>query len=273
MLKNMESGTILFSREADKIFAPASMTKVMTAYVVLDLLREGKLTRDTKFTVSPATWKKWNSSTGGSSMFLSPNERVSVDELLQGLITVSGNDAAAVLAIGIDGSEEAFVKRMNEVAADIGMKSSRFGTPNGWPDGGITKVSAVDLVTLAERLIRDHPEGYARYFALPKLQHGVSPDGRPIVQVNRNPILGRFEGADGLKTGYTREAGYCFLGSAERDGRRLIMVVAGMSSEKARREEAQKLMDWGFATRPSVAPNHADGRAAGKSGTAAAMRR
>ena len=91
--------------------------------------------------------------------------------------------------------------------------------------------------------------------------------------MNRNPILGRFEGADGLKTGYTREAGYCFLGSAERDGRRLIMVVAGMSSEKARREEAQKLMDWGFATRPSVAPNHADGRAAGKGGTAAAMRR
>lgn len=273
MLKDMESGTILFSRGADSRFAPASMAKVMTAYVVLDLLGKGKLNRETKFTVSPATWKKWNSSTGGSSMFLSPNERVSVDELLQGLITVSGNDAAAVLAIGIDGSEEAFVKRMNDMATDIGMNSSRFGTPNGWPDRGITKVSAADLVTLAERLIRDHPEGYARYFAIPKLQHGMSPDGRPIVQANRNPILGRFDGADGLKTGYTREAGYCFLGSAERDGRRLVMVVAGLSSQEARREEAQRLMDWGFATRAPSTTGQAARGAAGKSRSAATKRR
>ncbi len=270
MLKDLESGAILFSRGADKRFAPASMAKVMTAYVVLDLLRAGKLTRDTKFTVSPAAWKKWNSSTGGSSMFLSPNERVSVDDLLKGLITVSGNDAAAVLALGIDGSEDAFVKRMNAVATDIGMTSSQFGTPNGWPDGGVTKVSAADLVTLAERLIRDHPEGYARYFAIPELKHGVSPDGRPIVQANRNPILGRFDGADGLKTGYTREAGYCFLGSAERGGRRLIMVVAGLTSQKARREEAQRLMDWGFATRAATAARQ---QASRKSRPAGAMRR
>lgn len=246
MLKDLDSGAILFSRGADKRFAPASMTKVMTAYVVLDLIRRGELSRDKQFTVSEATWKKWNGSTGGSTMFLRPNEKVSVDELLKGLITVSGNDAAAVLAVGIDGSEDAFVKRMNVVAAKIGMISSRFGTPNGWPDGGVTKVSAADLITLADRLIRDHPDGYSRYFSLPKLQHGKSPDGKPIVQPNRNPILGRFEGADGLKTGHTAEAGYCFLGSAKRNGRRLIMVVAGMSSEKARRDEAERLMKWGF---------------------------
>lgn len=246
LLKDLDSGAILFSRGADKRFAPASMAKVMTAYVVLDLIKKGELARDKQFTVSQATWKKWNGSTGGSTMFLRPNEKVSVDELLKGLITVSGNDAAAVLAVGIDGSEDAFVKRMNVIAAKIGMASSRFGTPNGWPDGGVTKVSAADLVTLADRLIRDHPDGYNRYFSLPKLQHGKSPDGKPIIQPNRNPILGRFEGADGLKTGHTAEAGYCFLGSAKRKGRRLIMVVAGMSSEKARRDEAERLMKWGF---------------------------
>ena len=126
------------------------------------------------------------------------------------------------------------------------MSSSNVGTPSGWPDGGVTKVSAGDLILLADRLIRDHPGDYARYFSIPKLQHGTSPDGKPIVQPNRNPILGRFAGADGLKTGHTSEAGYCFLGSAKRDGRRLVMVVAGMASEKARRDEAERLMSWGF---------------------------
>lgn len=246
LLKDMHSGAILFSRGADKRFAPASMAKVMTAYVVLDLIKNGELSPDQPFTVGEATWKKWNGGNGGSTMFLRAGEKVSVDDLLKGLITVSGNDAAAVLAVGIDGSEEAFVKRMNDMASKIGMKSSRFGTPNGWPDGGVTQVSADDLVTLADRLIREHPDGYARYFSIPRLQHGKSPAGKPIVQPNRNPILGRFAGADGLKTGHTAEAGYCFLGSAKRGGRRLIMVVAGMESEKARRDEAERLMTWGF---------------------------
>jgi D-alanyl-D-alanine carboxypeptidase (penicillin-binding protein 5/6) len=249
MLKDLDSGKILYSRGADQRFAPASMAKVMTAYVVLDLIKAGKLSRDTQFTVGEAEWKKWRAGNGGSSMFLAPGERVSVDDLLKGLITVSGNDAAAVLAVGIDGSEAEFVKRMNVVSASLGMKSSKFGTPSGWPDGGVTKVSAADLVTLADRLIRDHPAAYARYFAIPKLQHGTAPDGKPIVQPNRNPILG-LAGADGLKTGHTAEAGYCFLGSAKRDGRRLVMVVAGMTSDKARREEAARLIDWGFAQPP-----------------------
>ena len=132
------------------------------------------------------------------------------------------------------------------------MNSSNFGTPNGWPDGGVTKVSAADLITLADRLIRDHPVGYARYFSMPKLQHGTSPEGKPIVQANRNPILGRVLGADGLKTGHTSEAGYCLLGSAKRDGRRLIMVVAGLSSDRARRDEAERLMTWGFSVATSA---------------------
>ncbi|HET6526048.1 D-alanyl-D-alanine carboxypeptidase family protein [Sphingopyxis sp.] len=259
MLKDLDSGRILFSRGADKRFAPASMAKVMTAYVVLDLIEKGKLSRDKLITVEDATWKKWSARRGGSTMFLRAGEKVSVDDLIKGLITVSGNDAASVLAVGIDGNEDAFVHRMNEMAAEMGMTSSRFGTASGWPDGGITKVSAGDMVLLASRLIRDHPDGYARYFSIPKFQHGISPDGQPIVQANRNPILGRFAGADGLKTGHTSEAGYCFLGSAKRDGRRLVMVVAGLSSAKARRDEAERLMNWGFApTNTSVA---AKGRA------------
>lgn len=246
MLKDLESGAILFSRGAERQFAPASMTKVMTAYVILDMIKDGRLRSTKEYRMTEAIWSQWNARRGNSSMFLRVGEQVSVDKLLLGLITVSGNDAATLLAVGIDGSEAEFVKRMNRVAADIGMTNSRFGTPSGWPDGGRTMVSAEDMIRLADRLIRDHPEAYARYFSRPRLEHGLSPDKKPIVQRNRNPILGRFDGADGLKTGYTQEAGYCFLGSAERDGRRLIMVVAGMESAQARREEAERLMTWGF---------------------------
>lgn len=247
MLKDLDSGAILFSRGAEQRFAPASMTKVMTAYVILDLIKDGHLRSTDNFRMTEGIWAQWNARKGNSSMFLRAGEQVSVDKLLSGLITVSGNDAASLLAVGVDGTEDEFVKRMNNVAAKIGMNSSRFGTPSGWPDGGKTMVSAEDLILLADRLIRDHPEAYARYFSQARLEHGLSPDKKPIVQRNRNPILGRFEGADGLKTGYTREAGYCFLGSAVRDGRRLIMVVAGMESEQARREEAERLMTWGFS--------------------------
>lgn len=246
LLKDADSGVILYSRRADEPFAPASMAKVMTAYVVLDLIQKRKISRDKIVTVNEATWSKWRAEKGSSTMFLRAGEKISIDALLKGLITVSGNDAATALAVEIDGSEEKFVSRMNEMAAAIGMKSSRFGTASGWPDGGVTKVSAIDLVTLASRLIREHPEEYARYFSLPQFEHGLSPDGKPIIQRNRNPILGRVIGTDGLKTGHTAEAGYCFLGSTKRDGRRLIMVVAGLDSDKARREEAERLMRWGF---------------------------
>lgn len=247
MLKDLDSGAILFSRGAEKRFAPASMTKVMTAYVILDLIKDGRLKTTDTFQMTDAIWAQWNARKGNSTMFLRSRERVSVDKLLMGLITVSGNDAATLLAVGVDGSEDEFVRRMNRVAADIGMTSSQFGTPSGWPDGGRTMVSAEDLIRLADRLIRDHPEAYARYFSQPSLEHGLSPDKKPIVQRNRNPILGRFAGADGLKTGYTAEAGYCFLGSAKRDRRRLIMVVAGMNSAQERRDEAERLMTWGFS--------------------------
>lgn len=246
LLKDMDSGAVLFSRKPDKRFAPASMAKVMTAYVVLDLIDSGKVSRNAVFTVQRKTFERWNSNNGGSTMFLRAGEKVSVDELLKGLITVSGNDAAAALAVGVDGSEAAFVARMNRTAKSIGLHSSHFGTPNGWPDGGLTKVTANDLLHLADRLIRDFPAGYDRYFSLPSLQHGLAPDGKPITQPNRDPIIGHFPGADGLKTGHTEEAGYCFLGSATRGGRRLIMVVAGLDSAKARKDESIRLMTWGY---------------------------
>lgn len=246
MLKDVESGAILFSRGTDKSFPPASMTKVMTAYVVLDLIKEGKLKASDHFEMTETVWKIWQARSGYSSMFLKPGDSVSIENLLLGLLAVSGNDAATLLATGIDGSEAAFTQRMNRVATEIGMTNSKFGTASGWPDGGATMVTAEDMIRLSERLIREHPEAYARYFSQPSFQHGVSPDGTPIVQRNRNPLLGRFEGADGLKTGYTDAAGYCLLGSAKRDGRRLIMIVAGMDSAQSRRDEAERLMTWGF---------------------------
>jgi D-alanyl-D-alanine carboxypeptidase (penicillin-binding protein 5/6) len=247
MLKDVDSGAILFSRGENKKFAPASMTKAMTAYVVFDLIRDGKLRSTDQFQMTEAIWRQWQARRGNSTMFLGARERVTVDQLLLGLLTVSGNDAATLLAVGIDGSEAEFVKRMNRVSKQIGMADSQFGTPSGWPDEGATMVTAGDMIRLADRIIRDHPEAYARYFSQPNFTHGEAPDGTPIVQRNRNPLLGRFAGADGLKTGYTVEAGYCFLGSATRDGRRLIMVVAGMDSSVSRRDEAERLMQWGFS--------------------------
>lgn len=246
MLKDVESGAILFSRGQNRRFAPASMTKTMTAYVVLDLIDKGELRLSDQFQMTEEIWRVWQRRRGNSTMFLSPRERVTVDKLLMGLLAVSGNDAATLLAVGIDGSEEKFTQRMNQVAKRIGMANSHFGTASGWPDGGKTMVTAGDMILLADRLIRDHPKSYAKYFSQPTFTHGTSPDGKPITQRNRNPLLGRIEGADGLKTGYTAEAGYCLLGSAKRDGRRLIMVVAGMESAASRRNEAERLMRWGF---------------------------
>lgn len=247
MLKDAESGAILFSRGEDRKFAPASMTKTMTAYVVLDMIEKGELKASDRFQMTHEIWRIWQGRRGNSTMFLSPGERVTVDKLLLGLLAVSGNDAAMLLAVGIDGSEEKFTERMNRVAKRIGMNESRFGTASGWPDGGKTMVTAEDMILLADRLIREHPKSYAKYFSQPNFTHGTSPDGKPITQRNRNPLLGRFEGADGLKTGYTDEAGFCLLASAKRDGRRLIMVVAGMESAAARRDEAERLMRWGFS--------------------------
>jgi D-alanyl-D-alanine carboxypeptidase (penicillin-binding protein 5/6) len=180
-------------------------------------------------------------------MFLSPNEQVSVDNLLKGIITLSGNDASVVLAECIAGTEEAFANVMNENAKRLGLTNSHFGNSNGWPDEGRTYVSARDLATLARAEIENYPDLYKRYYSLTQFTWGKTlGSGTDITQANRNPLLGRVPGADGLKTGHTDEAGYGFTGSAEQNGRRLVMVVAGLDSFNQRIEESVRLMQWGF---------------------------
>ena len=166
---------------------------------------------------------------------------MSVENLLHGLVTLSGNDAAIVLATGISGSEVSFVAEMNAMARRLGMENSRFGTANGWPDEGRTLVTARDLALLARRTIEDFPELYRKFYGRKEFRWGG------VTQEDRNPLLGKVSGADGLKTGHTNEAGYCFTGTAVQNGRRLLMVVAGLSSYGGRIAESNKFMKWGFS--------------------------
>ena len=246
-LEDLSSGSILFAKDADRRMPPASMAKMMTVYVAFDMLKKGELKPGQMFNVRPETWQQWHGPAAGSTMFLSPNENVSVDNLLKGIVTLSGNDACVVLAEGISGTEPAFVDRMNQTAERLGLRNSHFGTSNGWPDNGVTYVTARDLATLAAATIQDFPDLYKRYYSLPSFTWGKTLGaGSDITQANRDPLLGRVAGADGLKTGHTDEAGYGFTGSADQNGRRLVMVVAGLSSFNQRIEESVKFMNWGF---------------------------
>ena len=180
-------------------------------------------------------------------MFLSPGEQVSVENLLHGIVTLSGNDASVVLAECIAGTEEAFANVMNENGKRLGLTNSQFGNSNGWPDEGRTYVTARDLATLARAEIENHPQLYKKFYSQTSFTWGKTlGSGADITQANRNPLLGRVPGADGLKTGHTDEAGYGFTGSAEQNGRRLVMVIAGLDSFNQRIEESVRLMQWGF---------------------------
>ncbi|MBB5687311.1 D-alanyl-D-alanine carboxypeptidase family protein [Sphingobium boeckii] len=244
-MEDLSSGAVLYDKGADTKMPPASMAKMMTVMVVFDLIQSGKLKLDQKFQVRPETWRKWHGPEAGSTMFLETGEMVSVDDLLQGVVTLSGNDACVVLAEGIAGTEEAFVARMNARAKELGLKNSNFGTSNGWPDEGRSYVTARDLVKLAKATIETHPKLYKQYYARPNFVRTLS-DGKVIDQANRDPLLGRIPGADGLKTGHTEEAGYGFTGSAVQNNRRIVMVVAGLDSFNGRIEESVKFIDWGF---------------------------
>lgn len=251
---DMSSNAVLYSKDPDHRMPPASTAKMMTVYVVFDMIKKGQLKPDQQFTMSPETWRKWHSQ--GSTMFLKANESVSVDNLLKGIVTLSGNDACVVLAEGISGTEQAFTDRMNEAAKKLGLTNSHFGTSNGWPDNGVTYVTARDLAKLAEATIRDFPDLYKRYYSLPNFTWGTQMNGSAIDQANRDPLLGVVAGADGLKTGHTEEAGYSFVGSAIQNGRRLVMVVAGFTTYNQRKDELIKFMNWGFRawqTHPIVA--------------------
>ncbi|MFG6281539.1 D-alanyl-D-alanine carboxypeptidase [Arthrobacter sp. TPD3018] len=246
-MQDLSSGAVLYQRDADRRMPPASMAKMMTVYVAFDMIKKGELKLDQMITVRPETWAKWHGPQAGSTMFLSPNENVSVENLLKGIVTLSGNDACVVLAEGISGTEQTFTDRMNAQAKRLGLSNSHFGTANGWPDNGVTYVTARDLAHLATATIQDFPDLYKRFYSLPNFTWGKTLGaGADITQANRDPLLGRVAGADGLKTGHTEEAGYGFTGSAEQNGRRLVMVVAGLTSSKDRAEESVRFMEWGF---------------------------
>ena len=246
-MEDLSSGAVLFAKDPDRRMPPASMAKMMTVYVAFEMIKHGDLKLDQMLTVRPETWQKWHGPQAGSTMFLSPNEQVSVANLLYGIITLSGNDACVVLAEGASGTEEAFTAQMNAAAKKLGLNNSHFGTSNGWPDGGVTYVTARDLAKLASATIRDYPEFYKRFYSRPDFTWGKTlGSGSPITQANRDPLLGRVAGADGLKTGHTEEAGYGFTGSAQQNGRRLVMVIAGLTSFNQRIEESVRFMEWGF---------------------------
>ncbi|WP_157217222.1 D-alanyl-D-alanine carboxypeptidase family protein [Flavisphingomonas formosensis] len=252
-MQDLSSGAVLYAKDADRRMPPASMAKMMTVYVAFDLIKKGQLKLDQTFTVTPETWKQWHGPAAGSTMFLSVGEQVSVGNLLHGIVTLSGNDACIVLAEGIAGTEQAFVARMNDTAKRLGLANSHFGTANGWPDNGVTYVTARDLATLAAATIRDFPDLYKQFYSQREFTWGKTMGaGQDITQANRDPLLGRVAGADGLKTGHTEEAGFGFTGSAEQNGRRLVMVVAGLTSFNQRITESTNFMNWGFRAWRSV---------------------
>src|SRR6476660_7451442 len=221
-LIDLSSGATLYSKKADTRMPPASMAKMMTTDVAFELIDKGQLPLNKMCTVRPETWQKWHGPQAGSTMFLSANEQVSVENLLKGIVTLSGNDASVVLAECIAGTEQAFTDSMNALGKKIGLTNSHFGTANGWPDNGVTYVSARDLATLARYEIENHYKLYKQFYSRPSFTWGKTlGSGQDITQANRNPILGVVPGADGLKTGHTEEAGYGLTGPPNKNGRRL----------------------------------------------------
>ena len=246
-MMDLSSGAVLYAKNADLRMPPASMAKMMTTHVAFDLIKRGELSPTRTCTVRPETWQRWHGPAAGSTMFLSPGENISVRELLHGIVTLSGNDATVALAECISGTEASFVALMNRQSQQMGLRNSHWGNPVGWPDNGVTYTTARDLATLAAATIRDYPDLYREYYSVREYTHGRTLGANsPITQANRNPLLGRVQGADGLKTGHTEEAGYGFTGSADQNGRRIVMVVAGLGSYNQRVEESVRFMDWGF---------------------------
>ena len=238
ILMDYDTGAYIYTKNHDVKMAPASMSKLMTIYIIFDKLREGSLSLEDTFTVSENAWRKGGAASGGSTMFLKIGEKVPVEDLLQGIIVQSGNDACIVAAENIAGTEEDFAVLMNETAEEIGLKNSTFANSTGLPHPD-QKMSVEDLALLARRIIKEFPEFY-HIFSEKEFTHNN------IRQGNRNPLLYSMNGADGLKTGHTEEAGFCLTASVAKNGRRLIEVMGGMNSNKERSEEAERLMNYGF---------------------------
>ncbi|HZY16061.1 MAG TPA: D-alanyl-D-alanine carboxypeptidase family protein, partial [Ramlibacter sp.] len=241
LLLDVSANQILASRDIDSPVEPASLTKLMTGYLVYDALRAKKISLDQKLPVSEKAWRM-----PGSRMFIDPSMQVPVDDLIKGMIVQSGNDATMALAEGVGGTVEHFVELMNQQAKALGMTNTSYKNPEGLTEPGHT-TTARDLSILATRLIHDFPED-VRYYAIKKYRYPGTPAAN---DTNRNTLLFRDPTVDGLKTGHTAAAGYCLIATAQRDfpnlkGRRLMAIVLGASSEAARANEAQKLLNWGY---------------------------
>ncbi|HAE49807.1 MAG: D-alanyl-D-alanine carboxypeptidase [Tistrella sp.] len=227
------TGAVLYAKNADERMAPSSMSKLMTAYILFERIKEGRVSMDDAFPVSERAWRM-----GGSKMFVEVNTRVKVQDLIQGIIVQSGNDACVVVAEGLAGSEEAFARLMNEKARELGMTGSHFMNASGWPDPE-HYMTARDLSTLARRIIDDFPEFYKFYSETEYTYNGIK-------QGNRNPLLYKDIGVDGMKTGHTEAGGYGLTASMKQGDRRLIMVVNGLGNVNERSNEGERLLSWGM---------------------------
>ncbi|MEX1198108.1 MAG: D-alanyl-D-alanine carboxypeptidase family protein [Pseudohongiellaceae bacterium] len=235
ILMDARTGHVIMEQNADEALPPASLTKMMTAYVAEVEIDEGNLSLDDEVYISEKAWR-----TQGSKMFVDVDSNVPVRDLMRGIIIQSGNDASVAMAEHIAGSEEAFADLMNQHAEQLGMRDSSFMNASGLDDGGSENLmSARDLAILAQAKIMDHPERYEVYAEREFTYNGIT-------QPNRNTLLFRDDSVDGIKTGWTSQAGYCLVASAERDGMRLISVVMGTASEDARAIETQKMLNYGF---------------------------
>jgi len=230
-----KTNAVLFEKNADELMPPSSMSKIMTIYRLFELLKDKRLSMGDTFRVSEKAWRKQ-----GSKMFVSVNSRVKIEDLIRGIIVQSGNDATIVVAEGIAGTESAFADELNELAKRLGMNNSTFRNASGWPDPE-HQTTARDLAKLALATIQNFPEYYKYYGEKAFTYNGIK-------QSKRNPAIYRNIGADGLKTGHTEAAGYGLTASAERKGRRIILVINGLPSKKARSTESERLIDWAFRT-------------------------
>jgi len=247
LLIDISAGQVLAQQQADAPVEPASLTKLMSAYIVFDALKSGKITLQQTLPVSQRAWKM-----PGSRMFIDPKMQVPVEDLLKGMIVQSGNDATIALAEGVAGSVERFVQLMNDQAQALGMRNTTYKNPEGLTEPGHS-TTAQDLAILSQRLLKDFPD-YIGYYAIKKYRYPGTPAANDS---NRNLLLFRDPSVDGLKTGHTQAAGYCLIATAKRDmpglpGRRLLSIVLGASSENARATESQKLLNWGFTAYDAV---------------------
>ena len=233
LLIDLSTGEVLLDKNSEERTYPSSMTKIMTALMAFEKIKDGTLSMDQEFLISKKAWKM-----GGSKMFIEVDKKVKVSDLLLGVVVQSGNDASIAIAEGISGSEETFAIEMNNLAKKIGLTNTNFVNSSGWPNDN-HYTTAKDLAIIAEYTLNEHPELYEMYAITEFTYSGIKQD-------NRNPLLYSFDGADGFKTGHTQAAGYGLVGSAKRGDRRLLLVLNGLETSRSRAQESLRLMDWGF---------------------------